>query len=58
MNKYIHIPSDSTIVSNEYNGLFLLNAHHLHYMRVKKKGNGVPEVGLSEDGVCCKIVFL
>ena len=23
--------SDNTIVSNEYNRLFLVNAHHLHY---------------------------
>ena len=24
----------------------------------KKKVMGVPEVGVSEEGVCCKIVFL
>ena len=24
----------------------------------KKKEMGVPEVGVSEEGVCCKIVFL
>ena len=34
-NIYLHTikqTSDNTIVSNEYNRPFLLNAHHLHYM--------------------------
>ena len=30
--------SDNTIVSNEYNRLFLLNAHHLQYMSSRVVG--------------------